>query len=212
VAFQQSTLEEPYSIASRLQLAKAYKALGYPDLAAGDAYKALILVDEVVDEGEYHEEALEAARTDVVSERMAGLDLGVETKTSSLQDDEILTWAQTRWSKSAYVRSCRVDALLTWKLIYSGMIYSSAAYWTVDVFAAHLTTYLVREKPFRRSQRSRTMRSLCGTIFGLILSLKESLLKMSMSKITPIRVLSAVNSIPGTTMSRIAFLQSASIS
>jgi hypothetical protein len=102
VAFQQATTEEPYSILCRLRLAKAYQALGYPDLAAGDAYKALILVDEVVDQGEYHDEALDAARTDVISERMTNLDLDDETKTSSLQDDEILTWAQTHWSKSAY--------------------------------------------------------------------------------------------------------------
>lgn len=38
-----------------------HKALGYPDLAAMDAYKALLLVDEVSDEGfEYHEQAMDS--------------------------------------------------------------------------------------------------------------------------------------------------------
>jgi hypothetical protein len=106
VTLQQTTLEEPYSILHRLKLAKAYKDLGYPDLAAGDAYKALILVDEVVDAGEYYDEALEAARTDFISERMAALTANTETEGPSTQDDEITTCAQTRWSKSAYVSNC----------------------------------------------------------------------------------------------------------
>ncbi|KAI4690792.1 uncharacterized protein J4E88_002265 [Alternaria novae-zelandiae] len=111
VSAQQATVEEPYSISSRLRLSKAYQALGYPDLAAGDAYKALILVDEVLDEGEYHDEALEAARTDVISERMTELGMKDEEKNSSLVDDDILTWAQTRWSRSAHdiLISCLLD-------------------------------------------------------------------------------------------------------
>ncbi|CAN9312917.1 unnamed protein product [Alternaria alternata] len=102
VALQDTTVEEPYSIVCRLRLAKAYRTLGYPDLAVGDAYKALILVDEVVEEGEYHEEALQAAWTDVVSERMADLDLDDETKTAPFRKDDVLAWAQARWSKSAH--------------------------------------------------------------------------------------------------------------
>lgn len=62
-------------------------------------------MDEVLDEGEYHDEALEAARTDFVSERMTELDLKDEEKGSSLEDDDILTWTQMCWSKSAYVNS-----------------------------------------------------------------------------------------------------------
>ncbi|KAH6878176.1 hypothetical protein BKA58DRAFT_90111 [Alternaria rosae] len=125
VSSQEATLEEPYSISSRLRLAKAYKALGYPDLAAGDAYKALILVDEVLDEGEYHDEALEAARTDVISERMTGLELEDQEKTSSLEDDDILTWAQTRWSKSAH--DILISSLLDCGCLRSGSDYISRA-------------------------------------------------------------------------------------
>jgi len=105
VALQETTVEEPYSISCRLRLAKAYQVLGYPDLAAGDAYKALMLVDEVVQEGEYHDEALQAAWADVISERMADLNISDETRTSPLKEEDILIWAQTRWSKSAYVSS-----------------------------------------------------------------------------------------------------------
>lgn len=47
-----------------LQRAIIYADLGYPDLAAGDAYRALLLTDEAKDEGfEYHEQAVEALQT-----------------------------------------------------------------------------------------------------------------------------------------------------
>ncbi|KAF2399469.1 hypothetical protein EJ06DRAFT_531008 [Trichodelitschia bisporula] len=57
--------DHPYSIPARLALARGYAALGYPDLAAGEAYMALLLTDEATDEsGEYHDEVLEAAAVD----------------------------------------------------------------------------------------------------------------------------------------------------
>ncbi|KAL7779352.1 hypothetical protein CFE70_008855 [Pyrenophora teres f. teres 0-1] len=102
VGLQETTIDQPYSILHRLTLAKAYKDLGYPDLAAGDAYKALILIDEVVQEGEYHDDALEAARTDIITEQMRDVAINSEKGVMSLEDDDIATWAKTRWSKNAY--------------------------------------------------------------------------------------------------------------
>ncbi|KYK57782.1 wd and tetratricopeptide repeat protein [Drechmeria coniospora] len=50
----------PYDLILYLERAVVHSDLGYPDLAAGDAYRALLLADEVVNEGfEYHEQALE---------------------------------------------------------------------------------------------------------------------------------------------------------
>lgn len=101
---QQQTPEQPYSIVHRLNLAKAYRNLGYPDLAIGDAYKALLLVDEVAEEGEYHDEALEAANTDYLSVGIAGLTIDPAT---DLQDEESCrstVWAQKHLSRTAYVR------------------------------------------------------------------------------------------------------------
>ena len=47
---------DPYDVLHYLTRASTYRKLGYPDLAAGDAYKALLLVDEISDEsGEYHD-------------------------------------------------------------------------------------------------------------------------------------------------------------
>jgi hypothetical protein len=60
-------LNEPYSIPVRLEVASAYQNLGYPDLALGEAYKVLLLADEILDEGEYHAEALNSAKRDIAS-------------------------------------------------------------------------------------------------------------------------------------------------
>jgi hypothetical protein len=103
VALQDATPERPYSIPHRLELAKAYSQLGYPDLAAGDAYKALLLIDEVVEEGEYHEEALEAAKDDCISGSFAQLSVEVERNPRSGDDEDVMRWAQTDCSIIAYV-------------------------------------------------------------------------------------------------------------
>jgi hypothetical protein len=114
VALQQQTPEQPYSIPHRLRLAKAYRKLGYPDLAAGDAYKALLLIDEVAEEGEYHDEAIEAANADYLPETTAKLTVDSESESepepepreneAKTEDDiQVVVWAQTRWSRTAYV-------------------------------------------------------------------------------------------------------------
>lgn len=107
---------EPYSILLRLNLAIAYKQLGYPDLAVGDSYKALLLVDEVCDEGEFHEEALSAAEEDLGKEftydiaAAAGLHPVQNVAKHDLSKlaisdghDEVTSKAKNVWSRIAYV-------------------------------------------------------------------------------------------------------------
>ncbi|KAI2630564.1 Wd tetratricopeptide repeat domain-containing protein [Xylaria nigripes] len=54
-------LANPYDMILYLNRAVIYSDLGYPDLAAGDAYRALLLTDEVCNDGfEYHQRAVEA--------------------------------------------------------------------------------------------------------------------------------------------------------
>ena len=103
ISLQQHTSVEPYSVVHRLKLAKAYKSLGYPDLAVGDAYKALLLIDEVAEEGEYHEEALAAAEADFLSDRMASLDVDQNAEKILTKEHDIVTWTEAKSSKNAYV-------------------------------------------------------------------------------------------------------------
>ncbi|KAI8624387.1 hypothetical protein F5Y19DRAFT_317974 [Xylariaceae sp. FL1651] len=54
-------LANPYDLILYIKRALVYSDLGYPDLAAGDAYRALLLTDEVCNDGfEYHHIASEA--------------------------------------------------------------------------------------------------------------------------------------------------------
>lgn len=53
--------ESPYDLIRHVERAVVYSNLGYPDLAAGDAYRALLLTDEVRNESfEYHDQAVHA--------------------------------------------------------------------------------------------------------------------------------------------------------
>ncbi|KAI1757814.1 hypothetical protein F4782DRAFT_146373 [Xylaria castorea] len=53
-------LANPYDIILYLKRALVYSDLGYPDLASGDAYRALLLTDEILNDGfEYHQIAFE---------------------------------------------------------------------------------------------------------------------------------------------------------
>lgn len=73
--------ENPYSPDTRLRLAFQYAALKYPDLAAGEAYMALLLCDEIYeDDSEFHVEAFEAASVD------ANASLRDELKSLSLNE------------------------------------------------------------------------------------------------------------------------------
>ncbi|RDL40721.1 Uncharacterized protein BP5553_00700 [Venustampulla echinocandica] len=63
--------QEPYhyDLILYLERAAVHGDLRYPDLAAGDAYRALLLCDECTDESfEYHEQALDALRSHCISD------------------------------------------------------------------------------------------------------------------------------------------------
>ncbi|WQF76093.1 Putative Zinc finger, MYND-type, tetratricopeptide-like helical domain superfamily [Colletotrichum destructivum] len=54
----------PYDLILYLERAVVHSELAYPDLAAGDAYRALLLTDEVLNEGfEYHDQAVESLQS-----------------------------------------------------------------------------------------------------------------------------------------------------
>ncbi|OJD34440.1 mynd domain-containing protein [Diplodia corticola] len=116
--------EQPYSILLRLQVAELYRALGFPDLAAAEAYRALLLVDEVLDEsGEYHDDALEEIQDEIaskpascridlaqkhadrfpgVSQRLSSFNGSEERCDVEADEEEACLWAQTIWTDAAY--------------------------------------------------------------------------------------------------------------
>lgn len=107
---QKNTPDSPYSIIHRLNLARAYRDLGYPELAASDAYKALLLVDEVSEEAEFHDEASEAALTDLetckeftwIHQDHCSCNSS-EQENGGSDEEKAYTCATTCWLKAAYV-------------------------------------------------------------------------------------------------------------
>ncbi|KAL9575944.1 MAG: hypothetical protein Q9212_007535, partial [Teloschistes hypoglaucus] len=88
----QQLLERPYSTFIYIERAWCYEELGYPDLGTGDAYRALLLTDEISDDsGEYHEEALEAFCEDVRSRLGHGSSLKFGTHFYIAQDEHVDT-------------------------------------------------------------------------------------------------------------------------
>lgn len=66
-----------------------------------------MLVDEVAEEGEYHDEALEAAQADYLSEGIGNLKIEATDAVQDEEKDVVVTWAQEILSKTAYVQGCR---------------------------------------------------------------------------------------------------------
>ncbi|MCJ1363198.1 hypothetical protein MMC16_002305 [Acarospora aff. strigata] len=78
----------PYDMKLYLKRATAYEHLGFPDLAAGDAYRALLLADEVQDDsGEYHQDALDALRLHWKPQKANSCSAGTNTSTEDTELD-----------------------------------------------------------------------------------------------------------------------------
>lgn len=113
--------EDPYSLPLYLYIANEYVALGYPDLAAGSAYKALLLADALDDEAEeYHAVASESLKYTIqgqaLEERIkiirnamdAGLENAADADLDPALDVEIALWLKTHYRLIMYASNiCR---------------------------------------------------------------------------------------------------------
>ncbi|KAI1321855.1 Wd tetratricopeptide repeat domain-containing protein [Xylariaceae sp. FL0255] len=97
----QDLLGSPYDLVLYLKRAIIHSELGYPDLASGDAYKALLLTDEVRNDGfEYHHVASETLAAYTDGTLLEALDHGM------------LSGAQTRLVDSEHGKDPAALALL----------------------------------------------------------------------------------------------------
>lgn len=117
----------PYDLILYLQRAVVHSDLGYPDLAAGDAYKALLLTDEVCNEGfEYHEKAMESLlmHTGVpIPEVMAFGDLPEEWSPAVI---ESLGGGEEAARRLAGLASIRAYQILALSLLLCGCLKSAS--------------------------------------------------------------------------------------
>lgn len=110
-------LKTPYDAILYLQRAYTYSQLAYPDLAAGDAYRALLLTEGVRNENfEYHREAVKSLqRYNQIPEVLCYGDLPKEFSNS---DHQTL----------AFVASVRCFQILSISLLLCGDLKSAYAY------------------------------------------------------------------------------------
>ncbi|CAH0026848.1 unnamed protein product [Clonostachys rhizophaga] len=120
----------PYDLVHYLERAVVHSDLGYPDLAAGDAYRALLLSDEVANEGfEYHEQALESLQMHV------GVALPEVLSFGSLINEWSLTPGsnpdgptEAATMKLATIASIRAYQILSLSLLLCGCLRSAATF------------------------------------------------------------------------------------
>ncbi|VUC26453.1 unnamed protein product [Clonostachys rosea] len=120
----------PYDLVHYLERAAVHSDLGYPDLAAGDAYRALLLCDEVANEGfEYHEQALESLQMHV------GVALPEVLMFGALKNEWSLTPGsnpdgptEAATMKLATIASIRAYQILSLSLLLCGCLKSAATF------------------------------------------------------------------------------------
>lgn len=105
------TEDNPYSVPLHVVIAVDYLGLGYPDLAAGSAYKALLLSDALDNDAEeYHDEACESLKITIqeqpLEERIKiirhAMDAGIENGDTATELDPTLDIEITLWLKIHY--------------------------------------------------------------------------------------------------------------
>ncbi|KAJ4268540.1 hypothetical protein NW762_002603 [Fusarium torreyae] len=119
----------PYDLILYLDRAVIHSDLGYPDLAAGDAYRALLLADEVLNEGfEYHEQALESLQMhtavplpDVLAHGNLPQDDIQEIEAGSEIEDELV-------KRLAVLAQVRAYQILSLGLLLCGSLQSAASF------------------------------------------------------------------------------------
>ncbi|KAF2461740.1 hypothetical protein BDY21DRAFT_278196, partial [Lineolata rhizophorae] len=87
----------------RMLLAESYNALYYPDLAVGEAYKALLVLDEMLDEPGDDRRAWDCARRSIALRSGSAAAVNVE-----VQDDEVLVWVTEHWLDFVYTHLVEV--------------------------------------------------------------------------------------------------------
>lgn len=119
----------PYDLILYLERAVVYSDLAYPDLAAGDAYRALLLADEVANEGfEYHDQALESLLMRAAVPFPEVLTHGNLSALWSTSDPGDSDDGKTAARRLATIGSIRAYQILSLSLLLCGCLRSAATF------------------------------------------------------------------------------------
>ncbi|KAM9881891.1 hypothetical protein VDGE_06514 [Verticillium dahliae] len=115
--------ESPYDLLLYIERAEVHSELAYPDLAAGDAYRALLLSDEVLNEGfEYHEQARASLQGCQLDPIPPVLDHGLLSALSHSLHEE---FPEDHHSQVARLASVRCFQILSLNLLLCGCLKSA---------------------------------------------------------------------------------------
>lgn len=145
----------PYDLIAYLERAAVHSELGYPDLAAGDSYRALLLCDECINEGfEYHEEALDTLQSRSADGLPAVLrvggaaeqprDLAGGVAALCLENEN----ADEKLSRIAHLASIRCYRSLAISLLLCGCLKSAYEFCTRGLVAAPADEELMQAKEY----------------------------------------------------------------
>ena len=119
----------PYDLIRYLERAVVYSDLGYPDLAAGDAYRALLLADEVINEGfEYHEQASESLQMHVGFSLPDVVNFGYLSAEWSFDSHLNSEDSKSAAKNLASIASVRAYQILSLSLLLCGCLKSAATF------------------------------------------------------------------------------------
>ncbi|KAK3333428.1 hypothetical protein B0T19DRAFT_352383 [Cercophora scortea] len=146
--------DDCYNLILYLQRAVVHSELGYPDLAAGDAYRALLLTDEVREEGqEYHDEATAALEKYSTTPHPDVLCHGSLTDRQAPGDPEL------RPEQLAGLASTRCFQILSLSLLLCGCLRSAYDFSEKGLKAASDNSELLQIRDYIEQVARRRLRS-----------------------------------------------------
>ncbi|KOS17074.1 N-lysine methyltransferase SMYD2 [Escovopsis weberi] len=116
----------PYDLILYLERAVVYSNLGYPDLAAGDAYRALLLTDEIADDSfEYHIQALESLQRHALEQAPEVLNHGELLREWPATDESNPEEGDPAVRRLALLSKIRAYQILSLSLLLCGCLQSA---------------------------------------------------------------------------------------
>ncbi|KAI1374551.1 hypothetical protein F4677DRAFT_425410 [Hypoxylon crocopeplum] len=159
-------LASPYDLVLYIKRALVYADLAYPDLAAGDAYRALLLTDEVRDESfEYHDRALDALTRYTNGPLLEVLDYGsLSGSQSRLPELDSGTKDTTALALLASIRCYQILAL---SLLLCGSLKSARNFCERGLAIASHNQELLNTQSYIQTMAERRIRKLVSSVNDL---------------------------------------------
>ncbi|KAJ2905606.1 WD tetratricopeptide repeat domain-containing protein [Zalerion maritima] len=152
-------VHSPYDLITYLRRAIVYADLAYPDLAAGDAYRALLLTDEVLNESfEYHRQSLQALYDHSVKPLPDVLQHGDLSAVELEGMNHDVAHNDNQYRQLAMLASVRCFQVLSLSLLLCGSLRSASSFCQRGLGIAPHNRELLETKTYIRTMAQRRLR------------------------------------------------------